>query len=903
MKLFFKSFTLFVLYVTTTVMVYAQTISPAMMAQFQSLPKAQQEALAKQYGVDLDSIMGGTNSRSGSSSLGQPGEPLEQYPFTAEMTDEQKAAFYKKQEALLDKQSDDELERYGLALFNRNISTFAPTDNASIPKDYQLGIGDELVVQMFGKENQSTEVLINREGEILLPKIGPIKVSGLSYEEATRLIQNRIRSQLIGVDSVVSLGQIRAINVFMAGEVKIPGAYSVSGLSTVSQVLFQSGGVTDIGSLRNIQLKRGHKTVAVFDLYDLLLNGDASNDIRLYSGDVVFVPPFDRLVTVDGEVKRPMLYEASENDNVASVLKMAGGLKSSALKSKLIHIQNPQGSGLPEVNNISLSNKSHMSRQIKDGDKLIVLPVSDALENVVSVQGAVSRPGDYGWTAGSRVSDIISDLRRDLLHNVDLNYALIIREKSSQLDLEIIQFKPIDIFTAPGSDSDPQLNANDELLFFSYVEIADEDDSSLEEDLERKKQEREYETLLQSSMLNRQNDDSGNYTQNQNVDDSNNEFDENNSQLENYLATLEKEAQEKKAQHNREVVLEPVLKKLKSIASQSQALRVVSVSGAVKMPGEYPLSNDGTIQDLIIAAGGLSDSAFIHSVELRRVVKDPTGEVKAQYLDFDLATSKGLNTKLVSKDHLNIRMNDDWDRTDSIELAGQVKFPGVYLIQPGETLSDVIQRAGGLKQDAFPEAAVFTRLSIAKIEKDRAEEFADSLRRDFASSLLTEESVNSNYEEVALITQKLEMFEGQGRLLIDLPSALNGDVASDIELTDGDTLTIPKRSNTVTVVGEVRRQGTHTFQTGFGVDEYLALGAGTTSRADNNAIYIVRANGSVVIPETSLTMFTNNIQNIRPGDTIIVPVDNQYKESISFWRDITQIVYQGTVAIAAIARL
>ena len=907
MKVFYKSLMLSCVMTFSIGTSSAQTISPAMMAQFQSLPKAQQEALAKQYGVDLDTIMGGGASSKGNSNLGKPGEPLTQFPFTEDMTAQQKAAFYQKQQRLLEDKDEEPLERYGLALFNRNISTFAPTDNASVPKDYLLGVGDELVIQMFGKENQSTQAIISREGEVLLPKIGPVKISGLSYEAATSLIQNRIRNQLIGVDAVVSLGQLRAINIFMAGEVAVPGAYSVSGLSTVSQALFQSGGVTDIGSLRNIYVKRNNQTVAVFDLYDLLMQGDATNDVRLHSGDVVFVQPYERLVVVDGEVKRPMLYEATQNDTVATVLEMAGGLKSSALKSKVVHIQNPAGDGLPEVTNVSLSSESHLTRLIKDGDKLMVLPVSEALENVISVQGAVSRPGDYGWSSGVRVSDIVSNLRRDLLDNVDLHYGLIIREKSNQLDLEAIQFKPIDIFTQAGSEEDPMLNPNDQILFFSYVEIDEEEDASLEEKLAKKKQEQDYDQLLEASINRNQQKMVASNTQNNENNQTfrnNNTFQENADDANQFDSLFESiQIDQEKTQYDRETLLAPIIKKLKSIATQSQPLRLVSISGAVKMSGEYPLANDATIHDLVLAAGGFADAAFLPSVELRRLNKDASGEVKASYIYIDLARTSGLDFKLQSKDHLNIRMNDDWNKNDSIELTGQVKFPGTYLIQPEERLADVIARAGGLKPDAFAAAAVFNRLEIAKLEKQRAGEFADSLRRDFASSLLTEESVNSNYEEIALITQKLEMFEGQGRLLIDLPNALNGDIAANIEVRDGDTLFIPKRSNTVTVVGEVRRQGTHTFQNGFKLDEYLAMAAGVSSRADNTAIYIVRANGSVVIPESSLTMFANNIQNIKPGDTIIVPVDNQYKESISFWRDITQIVYQGTVAIAAIARL
>ena len=182
--------------------------------------------------------------------------------------------------------------RYGRTLFSRDVSTFAPTDDAPVPESYRLGVGDEIVVQLFGKENDQLSLQIGRSGDISFPKLGSIALSGLTFEDARDLIKTRVEQQLIGVDAVVSMGRLRAINVFMAGEVSVPGAYSVSALTTVTQALFQAGGVTDIGSLRNIKIRRAGSMIATFDTYDLLMRGDVSDDIRLQSGDVVFVPPY-----------------------------------------------------------------------------------------------------------------------------------------------------------------------------------------------------------------------------------------------------------------------------------------------------------------------------------------------------------------------------------------------------------------------------------------------------------------------------------------------------------------------------------------------------------------------------------------------------------------------------------
>ena len=190
-------------------------------------------------------------------------------------------------------EDEDERVRFGMSLFDSEVSTFAPTDNAPVPDSYRLGVGDELVIQLYGKENDQLLLEVGRTGEVSFPKLGAITLSGLSFEDARDLIKTRVAQQLIGVDVIVTMGRLRAISIFMAGEVSVPGAYSVSAMTTVTQALFQAGGINDIGSLRKIEVRRAGAVAAVFDAYDLLMMGDASSDIRLLSGDVVYVPTFD----------------------------------------------------------------------------------------------------------------------------------------------------------------------------------------------------------------------------------------------------------------------------------------------------------------------------------------------------------------------------------------------------------------------------------------------------------------------------------------------------------------------------------------------------------------------------------------------------------------------------------
>lgn len=904
--------TLFVIAIVTLGLsngVFAQNIDPAMLAKFQQLPKSQQQALAKQYGIDLNSItqsVGNTRTP-----LAQIGEPLTQRSIDSESSPIQGLSVFEDMfnhnEQLSD--DEDELERYGMQLFDQNVSTFAPTDNAQVPSDYRLGIGDELIVQYIGKESDELILEVNRDGQIQLPRLGHLSIAGILFTEAASLIQDRVSNGLIGVNAVVSMGRLRVINVFMAGEVKVPGAYSVSALTTISQALFQAGGISDIGTLRDVQVKRQGKVIARFDVYDLLLSGNSTNDVRLRSGDVVFVPTYTALVEVSGEVKRPMLYELKSTETIKQALNMAGGLKSNALDSTIILIKRSEQNDLPEVKNIRLNNNDESSVTLSDGDRIIAQSLSEALTNSVSIEGAAIRTGNYGWYEGIRVSDLITDIRRDLHTTADLEYSIIVREKNARLDIEIVQFSLVDALLNKDTDADPVLNMHDKIMIFDNVSTTTFDQ---EKSIQTLSGQFKYNDIKQSNS-NMSNDGQNLRSQNNQSSDMENDsftsrFNEEQRRrrdMQNDVEAFE-ENEERKiySENSREILLQPIIDKLKSQAREGAPVQLASISGAVKSPGQYPINNEFTASDLVRAAGGFKDSAFLRSVELRRITETDSGSINASYKQFDLSQAQALsNLNVRSRDNLNVRENADWNPEDTIEITGEVKFPGTYLISEGETLRDVLMRAGGLEDNAFTEAAIFTRETIAELEALRAKEFAQTVRRDYASSVLTEEENSATFEEVYAITQQLEEFKGQGRLLIDLHGAMKGDVDANITLVDGDKLHVPKRSSTVTIVGEVRRQGSHSFQKALDLQDYITLAAGMTKRADDAGLYIVKANGSVVIPNTSLTSFSQTNTQLQPGDTIVVPVNAQYKDSVPFWRDVTQIIYQGTVAIAAIAAL
>ena len=842
----------------------AQTISPQMLQQLKSMPRAQQEALAKQYGVDLDQVLGGAKNTG--AAIATPGEPLEQAELgRPDAEAQERYELFQEKFAEFEKtliKEEGAIERYGMALFDREVSTFAPTDDASVPDNYRMGAGDNLVVQLFGTETDQYDLQVARDGQISVPKLGPITIAGLTYEDARDLIQSRVAAQLLGAQATVSMGRLRAINIFMAGEVVVPGAYSVSALTTVTQALFQAGGVGDIGSLRNIQVKRNGATVNAFDVYQLLLKGDASGDLRLQSGDVVFVPPHAGIVTVKGAVKRPMIYEFLGGESIADAVAMAGGLSQDAYDSAIAVVSKAVGKSLPGAKNIDLNDSKDANVQLRNGDQIRVPESTDNLQNAVTLEGAVVRPGVYGWIMGQRISDVIASIASDLKPYADLGYALIVRQKNEQLDIEVLPLNLIAALSDVYSDENILTAPRDKIVVFGLPSVSDI--SSLDTDTDADA-----------------------------VADADADADA--------VADADADAEAEITSVQRLALLEPIIEKLKSQARNGEPVQIASISGAVKAPGDYPLGSQDTVATLVAAAGGLKDSVYLDAAELRSLYLGQNGQMSSRYRDVNLSVELASSSlALQSRDHLFVRELPEWNPTSAVTLEGEVRFPGEYRIRKLETLADVIKRAGGLTASASRDGAVFTRDSIAELEVTRSKQFAQSIIRDFASSQLTKEDNTIGIAEVQVIAEILENFEGAGRLLVDIEAAMSGDALANIVLEDGDALSIPTQVSTVTVVGEIRRPGTHAFQSGLDLNDYLGLSAGMTARADDKEVYIVKANGSVLRPAKSLFRFTGGNGALRPGDTIVVPVDAGYTDNLTLWREVTQVIFNSTAGLASV---
>ena len=870
----------------------AFTPTAAQIEQFKKLPRAQQEALARQYGVDLSTITGKKSSTDQIEQESTIQPRLEQEK--EQLTDEERFA-----------PKVDEVKPFGYDLFAGEPTSFMPSENAAVPDTYLIGRGDTLNINFYGKESESYEVVVDREGRISIPNLSPVQVAGLTFAEVKELIKAKVEQEVIGIKAFVSVGKLRSIRVLVLGEAYKPGSYSVSSLTTVSHALFVSGGVSDIASLRNIQVKRAGKVVANFDLYDLLINGDSSNDIILKPGDVVFIPSVGSQVAVEGLVKRPAIFELKKGETAAQLLKMAGGLKPQAYAKKAI-VERFNNNNMKEVLSIDFSG-NQINYTPRDGDRIRFNPVSFQYQNSISLIGAVARPGHYQWHQGKHISDVLTSVRGDLLPQADLGYGLLVREVNVAGDIQVFQF---DIAQAivKAAEHDLELKANDKLFVFSrYQEKQAEEAALANMALTEEQQQQQYKVKQWHEYQQREFEKYIGVTGSSTGLKSKEDRTKSIADIAKHNLTDDEELLETKdyAVFSRFNLLKPIISKLKQQATVTMAMQLVEINGHVTYPGVYPLTVNGEVNDLIAAAGGLLESAYTEQAEITRVMDGDASKVK--HIKFNLQAamlgSNGENIALRSKDSINIFSIPNWQENVKVELKGEVKFPGIYTIRRGETLSNLLERAGGFSEFAAPNAAIFTREAIRKQEQQQLAKLSEDLRRDIASKSF-ENSVSSNslsYDEMNKLLNDLASVEAVGRLVIDLPLIVEDK--QRLVLQNGDALYVPSKRDSISVIGEVNYATSHLFKKGITVDDYIDLSGGLKERAADERIYIIKANGSVKIPSTGSWFAVNDTNILEAGDTIVVPMNADYMDNLTLWSTVTQIVYQLGVAVAAISSI
>ena len=721
------------------------------------------------------------------------------------------------------------LKPFGYDLFKDSQSTFAPVTDVPVPADYVVGAGDQLVVQLFGTQNRNLRLTVGRDGQINFPELGPISVGGRTFGRVAAEIEQRVSRQMIGVRASVAMGDTRSIRVFVVGEANRPGTYTVSGLATVTSALYAAGGIKPIGSLRDVQLKRQGAVVRRLDLYDLLLRGDTSDDAKLLPGDVIFIPPVSSTVAVDGEVNRPAIYEFRDDNSVEDLIRLAGGVTSEADSSRVALVRVDENRARVVVD-VPLTGASGRSERLRVGDSIRVLRLRPTLDQGVTIEGHVFRPGNLAWRAGMRLTDALTSID-ELRPGADINYVLVRRELPPERTLVAVSADLAAALRDPASRANIELQPRDRIIVFD-------------------------------------------------------------------------------GETSRANVLIPFIEELKRQATIEHPSALVRIDGRIRSSGEYPLELQMRVSDLLRAGGGLSDAAYGASAELTRYTIR-NGARTTQLIEIDLSAivngDASADLLLQPFDFLNVREVPEWSEQEKVTLSGEVRFPGVYPIQRGETLHSVLDRAGGITSLGFTEGAVFTRNELKEREQLQLDRLMERLQSDLAITALQAVAANQGQAAQALsvgqslITQ-LKATRAVGRLVINVDQVQKSPRGSsdDVVLRDGDRLIIPKQTQEITVIGEVQNATSHFYRTNLSRNDYIDLSGGTTRKADRGRIYVVRADGSVISSENSGWFRSSAQAAMKPGDTIVVPLDTERMPALPLWQAVTQIVYNLAIAAAAV---
>lgn len=665
--------------------------------------------------------------------------------------------------------NEDVLKVFGRNIFNSKNLTFAPSQNIATPLNYKLGPGDEIIIDVWGDSQTTIRQTISPDGSINIQDLGPVYLNGMTIKEADNYLRRELSKIYSSIDNdnsksdiKVSLGQIRTIQINIMGEVQVPGTYALSSLSTIFHALYRAGGVSDLGSLRNINLIRNGKKVANVDVYDFILKGKTMDDIRLQEGDVIIVPPYDILVDIQGNVKRPMLYEMKKGETVKSLIEYAGNFTGDAY-TKNIQMTRKNGR---EYQIYTIDDLDYSVFQLMDGDELIVNAMLNRYANRIEIKGAVYRPGVYQYSGQLNTVRQLVEKAEGLMGDAFVNRAVLHRERED-LTLEVISVNIKGIME--GSVPDVVLQRNDVLYIPSIHDLQD--------------------------------------------------------------------------------------------------MGSITVHGEVARPGEFPYAENTTLEDIIIQAGGLKESASMVRVDVSRRIKDSKGTTSPHQIGemHTFALKDGFVIegeqafKLQPYDEVYIRRSPAYQPQINVSVKGEILYEGEYaLTQKTERISDLVKKAGGVTPYAYVKGARLTRI-INDDERKRMESVLD-----MAKGGAGKDSIDISKLDLGNI-----YYVG-----IDLEKAIaNPGSDYDIVLREGDVIDIPEYNNTVRISGAVMYPNTVSYQEGKNLKHYIEQAGGYGFRAKKSKAYIVYMNGQVAKAK-KLSSST-----IQPGCEIIVPTKekNEFK--------------------------
>lgn len=656
--------------------------------------------------------------------------------------------------------SKNKIKVFGRDIFNNKSLTFEPNMNIATPQNYRLGPGDAVYIDVYGSSQKTVEETISPDGTVTIEGYGPVTLSGLTVDQANQRLKATLGTRYANSSIKVTVGQTRTILVNVMGEVKTPGTYTLSAFATVFHALYMAGGISDIGTLRNIKVYRQGKLVSQVDVYDYILNGKLTGNVRLTDNDVIVVGAYDCLVNLTGKVKRPMYYEMKKTESMQSLLKYAGGFANDAYKQS-VRVIRKTGKQYAVFN---VTEFDMSSFRVADGDSVSVDSIIPRFENMVELKGAVFRPGMYN--IGGDVTSVrtLIEMADGLTEEAFGNHGIIHRMKKDRT-LEVIAVDIDGIMD--GTVADIPL-CNEDVLFVPTK-------------------------------------------------------------------------------------------------SNMQEEQTITIHGEVNYPGIYKYADNETLEDFVLQAGGLKESASVMKVDVARRSFDPkaltTDSVIAKTYTFQLKDGFVIDGeqafKLQPFDEVYVRQNPSYSKQRNIHVEGQVNFAGTYTLPNRETrLSDVIRQAGGLNSEACPEGARLQRL-LTNDERARMESMLKMAR-------------NNSGGKDSLDLKKLDIGDTYD-VGIELEKAIKNPKSSyDIILREGDRLIVPEYNPTVKINGAVMYPNTISYREGKSARWYIKRAGGYGNMAKKSNTYIIHQNGMVekIGRGTKVTA----------GSEIVVP-EKQKKES------------------------
>ena len=679
---------------------------------------------------------------------------------------------------LLKEKELDQKKVFGRDIFNNKELTFEPNMNIATPQNYKLGPGDAVFIDIYGASQKTIEGTISPDGEITIDGFGPVHVSGLTVAQANSKLRSTLGARYSSSQIKLTVGQTKTIMVNVMGEVKVPGTYTLSAFATVFHALYMAGGTNELGTLRSIKVYRNNKLVTVVDIYDYILNGKLTGNIRLADNDVIVVGPYDCLVNITGKVKRPMYYEMKRNESLSSLLKYSGGFAGDAY-TKSVRVVRKTGQQRSVFN---IEEFDMASFHVSDGDSVSVDSILPRYENTVELKGAVFRPGLY--QLGNNINSVRSLIEHaeGITEEAFTNRAVMHRMKADRT-LEVVSVDLAGILN--GTSADIPLKENDVLFV----------------------------PTKQDAMVD----------------------------------------------------------------------RTITIHGEVHYPGVYKYADNETIEDFILQAGGLRESASMVKVDVARRVSDPKATVNDSIIarTYSFAIKDGFvvdgtpGFTLMPFDEVYVRKSPGYSAQQNITVEGQAMFPGTYtLSMKNERLSDILKKAGGVTDLAYTPGARLER----RITPD------EKLRMQTITNMLNSQSGNDSLD-----IKKLDL--GNTYYVgIELDKAIaepGGD--ADIVLREGDRLIIPEYNGTVKISGDVMYPNTVAYEKGKRASYYIDQAGGWGDRAKKSNTYIIYMNGTVAK--------VGHNAKIMPGCEIVVP-SKPKKDA----RTLAQILTIGT-SVASLATM